>query len=47
VADYLVSRGIDPGRMDLISWGSSQPVAAETDRERDRLGRRVDIRAAD
>jgi outer membrane protein OmpA-like peptidoglycan-associated protein len=47
VADYLVSLGIDPGRMELISWGSSQPVTDETGTERDRLGRRVDIRAAD
>jgi peptidoglycan-associated lipoprotein len=45
VADYLAARGIEAGRMDLISWGSSQPAAGGTGTQA--LSRRVVIRAAD
>ena len=43
-AYYLAARGIAAGRMDLISWGSSQPAVAAAGAEA--LSRRVVIRPA-
>lgn len=42
VKRYLISNGIDPGRMDTIGYGSEKPLAP--DRPDDAQNRRVEIR---
>ena len=43
--DFLVNRGIDPGRLSAKGYGSANPVAANDTAEGRAKNRRVEFRA--
>jgi OOP family OmpA-OmpF porin len=43
VKDYMVSEGVDPGIIDVIGKGESDPVATNSTKEGRALNRRVDV----
>ncbi len=43
VADYLVSRGVQPARISYIGYGESQPIASNATNQGRRLNRRVNL----
>ena len=44
VKDFLVSKGVNPSRIDTIGYGPSRPVSENKDEEQRGLNRRVEVR---
>lgn len=44
VADYLISKGVDPKRMIVVGYGESRPIAFNTDEEGRAMNRRVEFK---
>jgi|YNPMSStandDraft_1061717.scaffolds.fasta_scaffold04936_4 outer membrane protein OmpA-like peptidoglycan-associated protein len=44
VADYLISKGVDPKRMTVVGYGESRPIAFNTDEEGRAMNRRVEFK---
>ena len=43
VVDYLVSRGVNPGQLQAIGFGSEQPIAANATPEGQFKNRRIEF----
>ncbi len=44
VRNYLVNKGIDPGRLKAVGYGETQPVASNSSEEGRALNRRVEVK---
>lgn len=44
VADYIISKGIDPKRLTVVGYGESRPIAFNTDEEGRAMNRRVEFK---